>query len=96
MPTSDSPGPRSYVAESQGYRFRMASEDVRVLRTIPEFESREEPAVGDEFLRWRAEVWADALASAGAAPGEYAVRVDAHQRRARLSQGDTVVFSAEI
>lgn len=96
MPTSDSPSPRTYVAESQGYRFRMGSEDVRVLRTIPEFESREEPAIGDEFLRERAEVWADALASAGAAPGEYSVRVDAHQRRARLSRGDTVVFTAEI
>lgn len=86
----------SYTAESAGYRFRIDSENVAILRTIPDFEGREEPALAEDFLRWRAETWADALTAAGAPPGEYGVGLDAHQRRARLSREGHVVFTAEI
>jgi hypothetical protein len=88
--------PPSYTAEAAGYRFRLDPDGVAVLRTLPDFEGREEPALPEEFLRWRAETWAEKLASAGAPPGEYAVALDSHQRRARLSRGGSVVFSAEI
>ena len=88
--------PDAYTAEAAGYRFRLDSKNVAVLRGIPDFEGGEEPALPEEFLRWRAETWADKLASAGSPPGEYDVDLDAHQRRARLSRAGRVVFTAEI
>lgn len=88
--------PRSYSAESSGFRFRLAPDAVAVLRTVPDFEGQEEPAVADDFLRFHAETWADALAASGAASGDYDVTLDVHQRRARLSRGGEVVFVAEI
>jgi hypothetical protein len=89
---ADSP----YVADAAGNRFRLDAKNVAVLRTIPEFEGKEEPALPDEFLRMRVEGWAEQLASAGAPPGEYGVGLDAHQRRAHLSRQGNVVFTAEI
>jgi hypothetical protein len=88
--------PRSYATQSQGYRFRLDADNAAVLRTIPDFEGREEPAGAEDFLRERAETWADALAAAGAEPAEYDVRLNAHQRRAELVRTGTVVFAAEI
>ena len=92
MPQSPSP----YTADSAGYRFRLDAENVSRLKGLPDFEGREEPAVAEEFLRARAETWADALAAAGAPPGQFDVLLDAHQRRAHLSRGGSVIFSAEI
>ena len=85
-----------YTAEASGYRFRLDSTNVAVLRGIPEFEGREEPALPEEFLRWRAETWADKLASAGSPPGDYEVQLDAHQMRAGLFREGRLVFTAEI
>ncbi len=87
---------RSYAADYEGFRFRMDAENVSELKGLPDFEGREEPAVAEEFLRAHAESWSDALTAAGAHPGEYAVRLDNHQRRAHLLKGPEVVFSAEI
>ncbi|MEP7133285.1 MAG: hypothetical protein ABI914_08960, partial [Acidobacteriota bacterium] len=87
---------RSYAAEYEGFRFRMDPEDVSTLKGLPDFEGREEPAVAEDFLRSHAENWSDALTAAGAHPGEFAVRLDTHQRRARLSKGPDVIFIAEI
>ena len=86
----------SYAAEYEGYRFRMDAENVSELKGLPDFEGREEPAVAEEFLRAHAETWTDALTAAGAHPGDFAVRLDTHQRRAHLLKGSEVIFSAEI
>lgn len=85
-----------YAFSWQGYRFRLDPRSLAVLKGMPDFEGREEPALADDFLRMRGEVWADALAAAGASPGDFDVTVDAHERRARLSQSGTVIFNAEI
>ncbi len=74
----------------------MEPEDVSTLKALPDFEGREEPAVAEDFLRAHAETWSDALTAAGAHPGEFAVRLDTHQRRAHLSRGPDVIFIAEI
>jgi hypothetical protein len=50
----------------------------------------------EEFLRTRAEGWAEALTSAGAEAGEYAVLVDGHQGKAHLSRDGALVFSADL
>jgi hypothetical protein len=52
--------------------------------------------VAEDFLRSRAEGWADALAAAGAEPGEYSVRIDEHQGKAHLSRAGTLVFSGDV
>ena len=52
--------------------------------------------MAEEFLRTRAESWADALAAAGAEPGDYSVRVDEHQGKAHLSRGGTLIFSGDL
>ena len=70
--------------------------DVDRLKQIPDFEAREEPAVADEFLRFRAESWAEALADAGAGPGEFAARIDPHQRKIHLVQSGRTIFSADL
>ncbi|HYK41159.1 MAG TPA: hypothetical protein VE007_02140 [Thermoanaerobaculia bacterium] len=85
-----------YSSSWQGYRFRMNPDSVAVLKDMPDFEGRELPALAEDFLRTRAEVWADALASAGAGPGDFDVTVDAHERRAKLSRAGSLVFKAEI
>lgn len=74
----------------------MGPEDVSTLKRLPDFEGREEPAVAEDFLRSHAENWSDALTAAGAHPGEFAVHLDTHQRRAHLSRGPDVIFIAEI
>lgn len=88
--------PDSYRRERDGYVFVLGRADVEKLKAIPEFEGREEPAVADEFLRFRAEGWAENLADAGAAPGEIAVDLDPHQRKAHLKRASSVLFSADI
>ena len=85
-----------YSTSWQGYRFRMNPDSVAVLKRMPAFEGRELPALAEDFLRNRAEVWADALASAGAGPGDFDVTVDEHERRAGLSREGALVFKAEI
>src|SRR5262249_20351669 len=70
-----------YRREKDGYVFTLDRANVERLKAIPEFEGREEPAVADEFLRFRVEGWAENLADAGAGPGEVAVQLDAHQRK---------------
>jgi hypothetical protein len=91
---AQSAGP--YTVRFSGYGFRLDGEAAQILRTVPDFDAREEPAVAEDFLRARAESWSDALASAGAGPGEYDVRIDPHQRRALLCRDGEVVFVAEI
>lgn len=85
-----------YRVEQDGYAFSLERPDVEILKALPDFEGREEPAVADEFLRFRAERWAENLSDAGAAPGEVAVRIDPHQRKAHLLRGSTLLFSAEL
>ena len=87
---------RSYRFEREGFAFVLDAAGAIAVKSLPDFEGREEPAVAEEFLRTRAEGWADALASAGAEPGEYSVRVDEHQARAHLSRGGVLVFSADL
>ena len=85
-----------YSSSWEGYRFRLDPDSVAVLKGMPDFEGRELPALAEDFLRNHAEVWADALAAAGAGPGDFDVSLDAHERRARLSRNGSVVFKAEI
>lgn len=87
---------RSYRFEREGFVFVLDAAGANAVKTLPDFEGREEPAVAEEFLRTRAEGWADALASAGADPGEYSVRVDEHQGKAHLSRGGVLIFSADL
>ena len=90
------PKQRPYRIEREGYAFRLESPDVQTLKALPEFEGREEPAVADEFLRFRAERWAENLNDAGAPPGEVFVRLDRHQHKALLVRGEQLLFTAEI
>ena len=97
MKTTDHPARKEpYRVEWEGYAFSLERRDVEILKALPDFEGREEPAVADEFLRFRAERWAENLSDAGAAPGEVAVRIDPHQRKAHLLRGSTLLFSAEL
>ena len=95
MPESDA-GSRIYRVEYEGYAFRLDRSGVRAVKALPDYEGRQEPAVAEEFLRTRAEPWADALASAGAERGEYDVRVDGRQGKAHLSRAGAFVFSADL
>jgi hypothetical protein len=52
--------------------------------------------VAEDFLRSRAEAWADVLASAGADPGEIAVEIDPHQKKAHLTKATRIVITADI
>lgn len=87
---------RTYRAHRDGFAFVLDRPNVEKLKKLPEFEGREEPAVAEDFLRSRAEAWADVLVSAGAAPGEIAVEIDPHQKKARLSKETRIVITADI
>ena len=41
---------------------------------MPDFEGREEPAVAEDFLRFRVEAWAENFTDALAKPGDVVVR----------------------
>jgi hypothetical protein len=92
----DSTGSRTYAVSREGYEFRLDAAGVRAVKALPDYEGKEEPAVAEEFLKSRVEDWADALASAGAEPGDYDVRVDEHQAKAHLSRAGLLVFSADL
>jgi hypothetical protein len=87
---------RTYRASRDGYAFVLDPANVAKLKAMPDFEGREEPAVAEDFLRSRAEAWADVLTSAGAEPGEIAVEIDPHQKKARLSKATRIVITADI
>lgn len=87
---------RTYRANRDGYAFVLDRPNLEKLKTMPDFEGREEPAVAEDFLRSRAEAWADVLTSAGAAPGEIAVEIDPHQKKARLTKATRIVITADI
>ena len=87
---------RTYRASRDGYAFVLDRPNVEILKAMPDFEGREEPAVAEDFLRSRAEAWADVLSSAGAEPGEIAVEIDPHQKKARLSKATRIVVTADI
>ncbi len=87
---------RTYRADREGFAFVLDRPNVERLKTLPDFEGREEPAVAEDFLRSRAEAWADVLASAGAAPGEISVEIDPHQKKARLTKATRIVITADI
>ncbi len=87
---------RVYRADREGFAFVLDRLNVEKLKAMPDFEGREEPAVAEDFLRARAEAWADALASAGAQPGEISVEIDPHQKKARLTKATRIVITADI
>ena len=87
---------RTYRLEREGFAFVLDAREARAVQALPDFEGREQPAVAEEFLRTRAEGWADALAAAGAEPGDYSVRIDEHQGKAHLSRAGVSVFSADF
>jgi hypothetical protein len=86
----------TYRIARDEFTFVLDREGVAAVKRLPDFEGREEPAVVEEFLRTRAEGWAEQLASAGAEEGEYTVIVDGHQGKAHLSRGGTLVVSADL
>ncbi len=86
----------TYRIARDEFTFVLDRDGVAAVKGLPDFEGREEPAVVEEFLRTRAEGWAEALASAGADGGEYAVVVDGHQGKAHLVRNGSVVFSADL
>lgn len=86
----------TYRIARDEFTFVLDREGVAAVKGLPDFEGREEPAVVEEFLRTRAEGWAEQLASAGAEEGEYTVSVDGHQGKAHLSRGATLVVSADL
>jgi len=88
--------PEVYRRTQEGYTFLLDRANVDRLKGVPEFEGREEPAVAEDFLRFRVEAWAENLADAGAAPGEITVHVDPHQRKAHLERNAAVLFSADL
>jgi hypothetical protein len=85
-----------YRIERAGFAFEFPPGQVTLLKTLPDFETKEEPAVADEFLRYRADGWAEKLADAGVRPGPVEVRIDTHQRRARLCRDEALLFAAEL
>lgn len=87
---------KTYRMAREGYTFTLDSANVQRLKALPDFEGREEPALAEDFLRFRVEAWAENLTDAGAGPGEISVTVDPHQRKAHLGRGDTLLFSADI
>jgi hypothetical protein len=88
--------PDQYRREREGYAFVLDRSNVDKLKGLPDFEGREEPAVAEDFLRFRVEAWAESLADAAAKPGEVRVAIDPHQRKAHLTRGSSVLFSADI
>ena len=87
---------RVYRVSREGYAFVLERPDVDALKAMPDFEGREEPAVAEDFLRFRAESWADVLSAAGAEPGEIAVSIDPHQKKAHLKRAQRIVITADI
>jgi hypothetical protein len=85
-----------YRIERAGYAFELPADEVALLRQLPDFELEEEPAVADEFLRFRVDRWAENLADAGVAPGPVLIRVDPHQRKTHFHRGSALLFSADI
>lgn len=85
-----------YRIERAGYAFELPAAEVALLRRLPDFELEEEPAVADEFLRFRAERWGENLADAGVEPGAVLVRIDPHQRKTHFHRGAALLFSADI
>ena len=80
----------------EGYRFSLDGANVQKLKSVPDFEGKEEPALAEDFLRFRVEQWAENLADAGVAPGEVSVSVDPHQRKAHLIRAGAKLFSADL
>ena len=89
-------GGKTYRMEREGYLFALDSSNVAKLKALSDFEGKEEPALAEDFLRFRVEAWAENLTDAGARPGDVSVSVDPHQRKAHLSRGATTLFSADI
>ncbi|HTO76255.1 MAG TPA: hypothetical protein VMQ61_09275 [Thermoanaerobaculia bacterium] len=85
-----------YRIERGGFRFELPRTEIARLKTLPDFETEEEPAIADEFLRFRADRWAENLSDAGAAPGPVLIRIDTHQKKTELRRGDDLLFSADI
>ncbi|HLN59655.1 MAG TPA: hypothetical protein VK416_13930 [Thermoanaerobaculia bacterium] len=94
--TDGSSATRLYRMAREGYTFVLDHANVQKLKALPDFEGREEPALAEDFLRFRVETWAENLIDAGAAPGEVSVSLDPHQRKAHLTRGGTKLFSADI
>jgi hypothetical protein len=89
-------GDRAYRMTKEGYTFVLDGENVDRLKTLADFEAEEEPALAEDFLKFRVEAWAENLADAGAAPGDVFVSVDPHQRKTHLVRGATKLFSADM
>ncbi|MGH9368366.1 MAG: hypothetical protein ACRD3M_11895 [Thermoanaerobaculia bacterium] len=85
-----------YRIERGGFRFEFPASEVARLKKLPDFEFEEEPAVADEFLRFRAERWAENLADAGAPPGPVRIRIDTHQRKTQFYRGEELLFSDDL
>ncbi len=96
MEPNSQKGSRTYRMDRDGYAFVLDRPEVDKLKAMPDFEGREEPAVAEDFLRFRAEGWADVLSSAGAEPGEIAVSIDPHQKKAHLKKAQRIVITADI
>jgi hypothetical protein len=96
METNSPEKSRVYRMHREGYAFVLERPDVEKLKAMPDFEGREEPAVAEDFLRFRAESWADVLSAAGAEPGEIAVSIDPHQKKAHLKRAQRIVITADI
>ena len=93
---SDSHKARVYRMHREGYAFVLDRPEVEKLKSMPDFEGREEPAIAEDFLRFRAESWADVLSSAGAEPGQIDVSIDPHQKKAHLKRAQRIVITADI
>ena len=90
------PKPTAYRFPREGFVFVLEADEATALKRLPDFEGREEPAVAEEFLRFRAETWTDSLTAAGAQPGEVVVHLEPHQRKVRLVRGERLLFTADI
>ena len=93
---ANSQSPKVYRTDREGYAFLLDRAEAEKLKAMPDFEGREHPALAEDFLRFRAETWADVLSSAGARPGEIAVSIDVHQKKAHLKQAQRIVITADI
>jgi hypothetical protein len=87
---------RTYRMTREGYTFVLDGENVDRLKTLADFEAEEEPALAEDFLRFRVEAWAENLVDAGAVPGDVFVSVDPHQRKTHLVRSSETLFSADI
>ena len=96
METNSPEKSKAYRMDREGYAFLLGRLEVDKLKAMPDFEGREEPAVAEDFLRFRAEGWADVLSAAGAQPGEIAVSIDPHQKKAHLKREQRIVITADI